>query len=73
MDSGDLHYHIHWSEKASVDWQRFDTRADAKTSAKQLALPGETYTIEEHDKSCSQCMKLMRHIPAPDPSNEASQ
>jgi hypothetical protein len=67
-----LHYHIHWCEKASLDWAFFDTRAEAEKAARLLVLPGETYTIEEHDGSCPQCMKLMEHIPTPGTSNDVS-
>ena len=66
-----VHYHIHWSGKP-VDWERFDTTADAEASARQLARPGETYTVEEHGESCPQCMKFMKKILGGDSSNEAS-
>jgi hypothetical protein len=54
------HYHIRWSVKASLDWTYFPlpTHAEAEENARQLVPPGETYTIEEHDESCLQCMKL---------------
>ena len=65
-----LHYHIHWTGKA-LDWERFDTSADAEASARQLARPGETYTVEEYGESCPQCMKFMKMVSGRD-SNEAS-
>lgn len=65
-----VHYHIHWSGETTLDWQRFSSRAEAETSAKQLALPGETYTIEAHGESCPQCLNLTKKISAP--NNEAS-
>ena len=49
------HYHIRWSGKAALDWERFPTRAEAEKSAKQLVRPYETYTIEEHDGACPRC------------------
>ena len=70
MSNNGLHYHIHWTGKA-LDWERFDTTADAEASARKLMLDGETYTIEEHDASCPQCMKFMKMVPGRD-SNEAS-
>jgi hypothetical protein len=48
------HYHIRWSG-AALDWERFNTHAEAEASAKQLARPGETYTIEELDGDCTRC------------------
>jgi hypothetical protein len=39
-------------------------------NARQLVLPGETYTIEEYGARCPQCMKLRKHMPAPDTSSE---
>jgi hypothetical protein len=65
-----LHYHIHWTRK-TLDWERFDTSADAEASARKLALPGETFTVEEHSESCPQCMKFMKMVSGRD-SNEAS-
>jgi hypothetical protein len=72
MDSHDLHYHIHWSHKTDLDWARFPTRAEAENNARQLVLPGETYTVEEQGEECPQCMKLMKRISAPDTSNGVS-
>lgn len=50
-----LHYHIRWSDSANLDWERFDTIAEAEVSAKQLVRLGETYTIEEFDGTCPRC------------------
>jgi len=66
------HFHIHWSDKANLDWARFPTRAEAEKNARQLVLPGESYTIEERDESCPECMKLMQRMSAPDTSNDVS-
>lgn len=72
MEHSRVHYHIHWSGKTTLDWERFATKADAERSAKELARSGETYTVEEHGESCPQCMNLMKKIPGRDSSNEAS-
>ena len=49
------HYHIHWSGKATLDWERFETKAEAEKSARELVHPHESYTIEEHDGTCPRC------------------
>ena len=49
------HYHIRWSVKVLLDWQRFNTPEEAKASARQLVRRGETYIIEEHDETCPRC------------------
>ena len=63
-----LHYHIRWSSKAALDWESFNTRAEAEDGASQLVRPGETYIIEEHDSACQRCrtaFELKRnHSPA---------
>jgi hypothetical protein len=54
------HYHIRWSGKVLLDWQRFNTPEEAKASARQLVRPGETYTIEEqNDETCPRCQDAM--------------
>ena len=53
------HYHIRWSGKVLLDWQRFDTPEEAQASARQLVRHGETYTIEEHDEACPRCQAAM--------------
>jgi hypothetical protein len=53
-----VHYHIRWSPNVALDWQAFDTRAEAEVNAKQLVRRGETYTIEEYDGLCSRCRTL---------------
>lgn len=55
MNRNTLHYHIRWSGKATLDWESFDTSADAEANAKKLIQSGETYTIEEHNRDCSRC------------------
>jgi hypothetical protein len=53
-----MHYHIRWSD-SKVDWERFSTRQEAEQAARQLARPGETFTLEEvDDETCVQCRKV---------------
>lgn len=54
------HYHIRWSGKAPLDWQRFSTPDEAKISAKELVRRGETYVIEEYDEACPRCLGAMK-------------
>ena len=49
------HYHIRWSGNVPLDWERFNTPAEAEASANQLLRYGETYTIEEHNDPCPRC------------------
>ena len=53
------HFHIRWSSGA-VDWERFDTRAEAQDSANQLARPSERYTIEESGHDCPPCRDFLK-------------
>jgi hypothetical protein len=66
------HYHIRWSGKVLLDWQRFSTPEEAKASARQLVRMGETYTIEEHDEACSRCEATMNVRSMHSSFNEAS-
>lgn len=43
-----VHYHIHWSRVAPLNWKCFNTRAEAAALAELFTVPGETYAIEEH-------------------------
>ena len=58
------HYHIRWTRKAKLDWQPFRTSAEAEERAKELALRGEGYAIEEHGEACSQCGSMMKSVGA---------
>jgi len=49
------HFHIHWSKNQRLDWEGFDTRAEATARAIELAAPGEMFTIEEVSATCSVC------------------
>ena len=54
-----IHYHIRWSGKVPLDWQRFSTPEEARISAKELVRRGETYVIEEYDETCPRCQAAM--------------
>jgi hypothetical protein len=66
------HYHIRWSGKTTLDWERFSTAAEAEASAKQLARPGESYAIEEHDGACRRCQEAVKPKSAHGASNETN-
>ena len=66
------HYHIRWSGKATLDWECFSTRKEAEATAKQLAHPGESYAIEEHDGTCLRCRDAMKLKSVHGASSEAS-
>jgi hypothetical protein len=63
------HYHIRWPGSAALDPERFETRAEAEAEARQLAYPGESYTIEERDDTCAWCV---RASPLPFSDNESA-
>lgn len=65
------HFHIRWSEKSTLDWERFHTIVEAEERARQIAHPGESYTIEQYGAACPQCMDMER-MPERDSSNEVS-
>ena len=65
MNRHQAHYHIRWSGKTALDWERFSSRADAEAGAKQLMRLGETYTIEEHDGACQRCRNAMKYARCP--------
>jgi hypothetical protein len=52
FDSSQPHFHIHWTDAKRLDWECFDTRADATARALELALPGEIFRIEEISAQC---------------------
>lgn len=54
------HYHIRWSSKQELDWERHESRSDAEKSAKQLLRDGETYAIEEHGDGCQRCRTALK-------------
>ena len=52
------HFHIRWSGQTYLDWQPFESRAEANAEASHLARPGETFSIEVADGACPQCIKF---------------
>jgi hypothetical protein len=55
-----VHYHIRWSD-SKLDWERFRTPQEAEQAARQLARPGETFTLEHaDDNTCGQCLKIFK-------------
>jgi hypothetical protein len=52
-----MHYHIRWSN-GKLHWERYGSRAEADTGARQLMRAGETYTVEEFsDNGCPRCQE----------------
>lgn len=58
------HYHIRWSGKDILDWERFGSRTEAEVRARELVRRGETYTIEEYDRSCPRCPDVFESVAA---------
>jgi hypothetical protein len=54
------HFHIRWSVGSPLDWEAFETRAEAEEVAQQLARATEIYTIEEFRRTCRRCAKFWR-------------
>jgi hypothetical protein len=57
------HFHIRWSGVAVLDWERFNTRAEATACALELARPREIFSIEESDGKCARCGDLLASQP----------
>lgn len=55
-----FHYHIRWSRVVPLNWECFNTRADAEASAALFVLQGETYAIEENGEECQRCRDAER-------------
>jgi hypothetical protein len=51
------HFHILWSN-SKLDWERFDSREEARRGAEVLVRLGETYTIEQFDDDCPRCRQF---------------
>lgn len=50
-----MHYHIRWSS-GKVDWERYNSRAEAEAGARQLIRQEGSYEIEEfRDTACPRC------------------
>jgi hypothetical protein len=66
-------YHIRWSGKELLNWERFGTPEEAQATARQLVRLGETYTIEEqHDETCPRCNGTLNAASMHPIFNEAS-
>jgi len=49
------HYHVRWSS-GKLDWERFNTRAEAEEGARRLIRQEGTYTVEEFSNTgCPPC------------------
>jgi hypothetical protein len=53
--SSATHYHIQWSRRDHLDWERFDTVQEAEQAARCLVLPGEKFTIKAACEDCPRC------------------
>ena len=49
------HFHIHWIKKKILDWEPFNTHADAQARAQELAGSNEIFTVEELSVKCPVC------------------
>jgi hypothetical protein len=49
------HWHIRWSRQTPLDFEPFGSPQEADFCARQMVLPGETYTIEKCDRDCVRC------------------
>ena len=58
---GGIHYHICWADPSgpNIDWQVFDSPAEARASAENLARPGEAFTVEGFGDNCWRCAELI--------------
>jgi hypothetical protein len=56
-----VHYQIRWSG-SELDWERFRTRDEAESRAKELAAPEEIFTIEQFDEAFLRCKSLARSV-----------
>lgn len=64
MQQGDrqrkVHFHIRWPEK--LDWERFESEAEAAARAEEIVRPDETYSIEPFNGDCPACGELIRRF-----------
>ena len=56
----EIHFHIRWSSKDQLDWERFLTAGEARSAAAGWARPGETYVIEQADETCARCAQARK-------------
>ena len=59
----ETHFHIRWSE-TELDWEPFQSQAAAEEGAKSLVRPGETYTVERFDDTCTACANIRKRMHA---------
>jgi len=69
MMDHNFHYHIRWEPAQLLDWESFQTSAEAEAAAQLLSRPSETYTIEERDEGCQRCRAALNLKTAPGPDN----
>jgi hypothetical protein len=53
------HYHIWWSGGV-LDWEAFDSRAEAEAGAEQMVRLGESYVMEEYGADWVKCRSLLK-------------
>ena len=46
------HFHIHWTDNKTLDWECFNSHEEARTRAVELSRPGETFKIEKVSAKC---------------------
>lgn len=64
------HFHIKWRDANDLDWECFDSVRDATNRAKELARPGEQFTIQMVLEACP--MKdLQARLPSSRPRDSA--
>lgn len=51
-DKSLVHFHIRWRREAQLDWECFETRAEATERAALIAQPDEEFSIEEISAKC---------------------
>ena len=55
-----VHFHIRWSSGSALDWEAFETHAEAEATAGQLAHPYESYKIVKRTRACKRCADFWR-------------
>lgn len=55
------HYHIRW-QGSKLDWEAFQTQEAAQTQAAAMALPNETFAVEEFDGNCPKCSQFVQRF-----------
>jgi len=60
MSSSIFHFHIRWAPGSALDWEAFETHAEAEATAGQLAHPHESYKIVKRTRVCRRCANFWR-------------